>query len=50
MSTHSSEGARPPRLRPAAVLYGSDPGERSLPARFASDLKGRGWRVGGLVQ
>ena len=50
MSTHSSNGAQPPRLRPAAVLYGPEAEERSLPARFASDLKGRGWRVGGLVQ
>ena len=48
MSTHSLD--HPPRLRPAAVLYAPDSSERSLPARFAEDLKRRGWRVGGLVQ
>ncbi len=48
MSTYCSD--HPPRLRPAAVLYAPDSSERSLPARFAEDLKNRGWRVGGLVQ
>lgn len=40
----------PPRLRPAALVYapGGSPG--ALLARFARDLQGRGWRVGGLVQ
>ena len=39
-----------PGLRPAALIYapGGSPG--ALLARFARDLQGRGWQVGGLVQ
>ena len=51
MSTNSfEESFTPPPLRPAAILYAPDSSDRSLPARFAEDLKSRGWRVGGLVQ
>ncbi|CCQ74085.1 DUF2478 domain-containing protein [Magnetospira sp. QH-2] len=39
-----------PRLAPAAVIYTGDTVDTSLLARFAADLKDRGWSVGGIVQ
>lgn len=48
MSTHRH--AVPPRLPPAAVVYGPRTADRSLLARFARELRERGFRVGGLVQ
>ncbi len=49
MSTHSNAAA-PPRLPPAAVLYTPASEGRSALAAFAGELKGRGWRIGGLIQ
>ena len=49
MSTYS-RAIVPPRLPPAAVLYTPASDGRSALAHFTEELKGRGWRVGGLLQ
>ncbi|GAB6053390.1 hypothetical protein JCM17960_22100 [Magnetospira thiophila] len=41
---------RLPTLPPAAVVYTGDTDDPALLARFAADLRGRGWNVGGIVQ
>lgn len=39
-----------PALEPGAVLYTRDTEDRGVLARFASTLRERGWKVGGIVQ
>lgn len=45
-----SSPAQPPSLRPGAVVYGPGAAPDALLASFATTLRDRGFRVGGVVQ
>jgi nucleoside-triphosphatase THEP1 len=47
---HIPDGARPPALKPGAVIHGPETDTDSLLAGFALELRRRGFRVGGIVQ
>jgi uncharacterized protein len=47
---HIPDSARPPALKPGAVIHGPETDTDSLLAGFALELRRRGFRVGGIVQ